>query len=486
MSSTLNRRLVYVSAAAVFLLIVGLLVLDFYAIDADAIGKDAAQNVRFSVNLAKYGVYSGQPISPDVLPEYRREPLPNFLLGGYLRLADMFSPGFLDQIGQPFSESFLLFIKRLNLLWACALFLGLWLTSQLVFVPLLAVHCLAFAQILAANHFFVSKVIAEMDTELIASVTVVWLGVVLLQASRTPSLRWLCAGGSMFGLMALTKSSGAYVAVLVLPLVAVLLSGTSKRFWTLFLAISFGFFITVTPWLLRNQAQFSKPVIAGGGGDVLLIRSVFNQMDRQQLIDAFYAYAPRDMRRDLLGPWMGLSEDDFACEARLDVFNRKLECDRQALEQERFDDVRSFYQRGGRALPRQLSLSSEQKKAYALQSFLDDPLSLLAASLPITWRGFWGFRVKQWTDIYWNLAAFLSLLLAPLLAWLERRVTWLLVSVVPISYFLFYGLASHFLPRYSSPFVPSALICLSMVAVDLASRLSSRFRPSRLPPVGLF
>ena len=38
---------------------------------------------------------------------------------------------------------------------------------------------------------------------------------------------------------------------------------------------------------------------------------------------------------------------------------------------------------------------------------------------------------------------------APLLAWLERRVTWLLVSVVPIAYVLFYGLASHF---FTAPF----------------------------------
>ena len=485
MTRALIRRLVCLSATAVVLLIIVLLLQDFYAIDSDVIGKDAAENVRFGVNLAKYGIYSGQPISPDVLPEYRREPLPNFLLAGYLRLADVFSPGFLDQVGQSFNHSFLLLIKRSNLLWACLLFVGLWLTSWMVFAPLLAAHWLAFAQILVANHFLVSKVISEMDTELIASVTVVWLGVVLLQASRRQSLRWICAAGSVFGLMALTKSSGAYVAVLVLPLVAVVLSGFSKRFWAMLLAISFGFLFTVTPWLLRNQVHFSKPVIAGGGADVLLIRSVFNQMDRQQLIDAFYAYAPRDMRRDLLGPWMGLSEDDFACNARLDVFNRKLECDRRALDQERFDDVRSFYQRGGRALPRQMSFNSEQKKAYALSSFRDNPMSLLAASLPITWRGFWGFRVKEWNDIYWNLAAFSSLLLAPLLAWLERRVIWLLVSIVPISYILFYGLASHFLPRYSSPFVPSALICLSMLAVDLLARLSSFLRPGHLPPIRL-
>jgi hypothetical protein len=39
---------------------------------------------------------------------------------------------------KPFNKSFLLFIKALNHLLVCSLFLGFWLTSQLVFAPLLA------------------------------------------------------------------------------------------------------------------------------------------------------------------------------------------------------------------------------------------------------------------------------------------------------------------------------------------------------------
>ena len=485
MPKTSLARFTSLSALLVALLMGGLLLHDFRLIDGDAIGKDATQNVRYSVNLARFGVYSGQAVSPEVVPEYRREPLPNFLLAGYLRGVDLFMPGYLDQVGQPFRDSFLLLIKRLNLVWALLLFLGLWATSQLVIAPLLAAHWLTCVQMLAVNHYFVAKVISEMDTELIAGATLVWLGAVLLQADRRTSVRWLFVAGVVFGLLALIKSSGAYVALVVLPLVAVLLSGVHKRFWALLLAVSLGFVLTVSPWVLRNQLQFAKPVIADGGGDVLLIRSVFNQMNGQQRRDALYAYAPRDMRRDLLGPLMHLSERDFACHGRLNVFNRKLECDVQALEQGRFDDVRSFYQRGGRALPRQYELDSGQKKALALQSFRQDPMALFAAAFPISWRGFWGFRVKEWPGIYWNLAAFSALLLAPVMACLERRRSWLLVSVVPLAYFLFYGLVSHFLPRYSSPFVPSALICLSMLTVDLVAQMSLRLWPVRRPWVRL-
>lgn len=113
--------------------------------------------------------------------------------------------------------------------------------------------------------------------------------------------------------MALTKASAAYVALVLLPLIALILSGVSQRFWILFASVSLGFVITVVPWLVRNQMHFSKPMIAQGGDSVLLIRAAFNQMNQRQFADAFYAYAPKPLRHDLLGPWMGLSDNDFAC-----------------------------------------------------------------------------------------------------------------------------------------------------------------------------
>ena len=485
MSRTLTRRLAWISAVAVVVLIVGLLVQDFQIINTENIGKDASHNVRSSINLVKYGIYSGQPISPEVVPGYRREPLPNFLLAFYLRVANTFSPGLLDNIGRSFSADFLLFIKQFNLIWAALLFLGLWLTSALVFSPLIAAHWLTLPQILLVNRFFVSKSINGMNTELIAGVILIWLGAILVITSRSRSWRWLLVSGSAFGLVALTKATGAYVALPLLPLVALLLSGISKRFWPSLLTVALGFAFTVTPWLMRNQLYFSRPVIAQGGGDVLLIRSVFNQINQQQFGDAFYAYAPRDMRRDLLGPLMGLSDRDFSCEGRLSVFTRDLECDRQALEEERFGDVRSFYQRGKRAVPRNLSLDNDAKKTYALSSFSQHPINALKVSLPIGWRGFWGFRERKWPSIIVNFAAYSALLLAPVFGLIERRASWFMVSITPLALFLFYSIFSHFLPRYSAPLVPSAVICLTMLLVDFFVRLSIYVRPGKASLVSL-
>ncbi len=481
MSALHVRRINTILAVAVGLLILCLLVHDFHVISSESLGVDASQNVRSSVNLARYGIYSREPIAPNVVPGFRREPFPNFFLAFYLRTADVLSPGLLDQVAQPFTDGFLVLIKQINLIWAGALFLGLWLTAVLVFAPLMAAHFLSMFLVLTINQFFAVKQVDGMNTELVAGMILVWLGALLLMASRSASCRWLLASGVVFGVLALTKAMGAYVAITVLPLVALVMSGFSKRFWKSLLAISFGFLIVVTPWVMRNQKYFLKPVIAQGGGDVLLIRSAFNQMNAQEFVDAFYAYAPRVLRRDLLGPWMDLSDGDFSCSGRLAVFNRKLDCDQLALKEARYEDVRSFYQQGKRAIPNALSLDRDQKKSMAVASYRERPLNALITSFPIGWRGFWGFRVKTWPSVVLNFMAYSALLVSPLYAFLERKLSWLMVSIVPVSFFLFYGLFSHFLPRYSTPFIPASLICLAMLVVDLGVKVWRRIRPGEKP-----
>ena len=485
MSRILIRRLTLVSCIAVILLIICLLVQNFFDISPSSLGYDASQNVRSSVNLVKHGIYSRESISPDVTPGYRREPLPNFLLAFYLKIANEFNPQLLNEFGNSFSNEFLLFVKQINLIWAALLYLGLWLTSRIIFSPMLAANCFSFLQILAANEFFVSKSIDAMNTELIAGMILVWLGVMLLVASRTRSLRWLMASGFVLGLFVLTKASGAYIALIVLPILALALSGFNKRFWVSLLIVSIGFVSTIAPWVVRNQLHFSKFVIAQGGGDVLLIRSAFNRMNKHQFADAFYAYAPGDIRHHFLGPLMNLSDDDYNCEGRLSVFNRNLECDQRALNEERYSDVRSFYQQGKRAIPSELSIAKDQRKAIALRSFREQPLNLLLTSIPMAWRGFWGFRSPFWPNILLNFIAYSALFIAPILAIIERRISWLMVSIVPTSLFIFYSLFSHFLTRYSSPFVPVSLICLSMLIVDILERFFQKFLPRKLPIIRL-
>ncbi len=69
--------------------------------------------------------------------------------------------------------------------------------------------------------------------------------------------------------------------------------------------------------------------------------------------------------------------------------------------------------------------------------------------------------------------SFAALFLSPLMYVLERRKAWIIVSIVPISYFLLYSLLSHFIPRYSEPLIPVSFLCLMMFFVDAVSRIIS-------------
>jgi len=148
-------------------------------------------------------------------------------------------------------------------------------------------------------------------------------------------------------------------------------------------------------------------------------------------------------------------------------------CDAQALDEGRYQDVRSFYARGKRAEPRAMNLSNSLRKQEALSRISSNPLQHLIVSFPLAWRGLWAIRPEGWGDVILNFLSFLALFASPLLYFLEKRKSWLIVSIVPIGYFLFYALFSHFIPRYSQPLVPLAFTCLMMALVDIASKVLS-------------
>ena len=78
-----TRRFGVVSVTVVLVVIAWLLIQDSALITADSLGDDASQNVRSAVNLVQHGIYSNHSISADVVPGFRREPFPNFLLAFY-------------------------------------------------------------------------------------------------------------------------------------------------------------------------------------------------------------------------------------------------------------------------------------------------------------------------------------------------------------------------------------------------------------------
>ena len=446
--------------------------LDFQIIDATGIGDDASQNLRTGLNLVKHGVYSEKGVTNDVIAGFRREPIPNLLLALQLKYASLFDTGLLNYSGKDeFPSELLLAAKQVNVVYAMGLMISLWLLSLILVAPAWMASLLSFPLIDLVNDHFIAGEMNTLDTELPAAFFMVLLSLLFLIMVKKISLGWILLAGTAFGLLVMTKQAGAYVAVLCIPIILTLLpSARTKFFMNLFL-FSLGFAVVVSPWVIRNRIEFGRSVISRGGGDVLLIRSVFNQMSPLQFRNAFYSFSPKPIRDDLLGPIMGLESQDHSCGKILDVFNRKLQCDSQALDEGRYQDVRSFYIRGKRAEPRAMNLSNSLRKQEALSRILANPLQHLIVSFPLAWRGIWAIKSIRWSEVILNFLSYLALLISPLLYFLEKRKSWLIVSVVPIGYYLFYALFSHFIPRYSQPLVPLAFICLMMVLVDIASKV---------------
>ena len=454
--------------------LVYLLILDFSEIDGRLLSGDSIQNLRSALNLLHHGTYSEASLGENVLPGYRREPVPNFLLGFYLGFIANIFAGF-SYLDVPVDSTLIMTSKWINLGYAAFLLLSVWfLIRRLVKPPLFAdgLSLLLFALI---NHFFIIEQLNTLNTELPAALYFIWLSLALVLTEQSLRWSWVGVSGVCLGLLILTKASGSYIGLLAIPVLVFYMAQKSRQFFKVLALFSLGFVCVVLPWIFRNYHEFDRPVVAQGAGDILLIRSSFNTMNAQEFSRAFYAYAPRTMREDLLGPVMELSDQDFSCGQNLDRFNRKLACDKKALKEQRYEDVRSFYQIGKRALPLSLGLERKDKQAEAISRILASPIQHVFVSLPMAWRGLWSFGNKiSVAALVLNALSYFCLFAAPIVGIIQRRPIWIYLSLMPVGYFLFYAAFSHFLPRYSEPLIPSALICFCLMATDCLTRLFPR------------
>ena len=466
-----KKQLFWTSSVALVVMLLVALINYGLIIDSHSLGSDAAQNIRSAANLARFGVYGEGPVVAGVEPGYRREPFPNFSLAFYLKFWELWLPGLIRDSASVASGKLLVFAKSINLIFAASLFCGCWaLLRQIFFSPLIA-NIVMMILLLPLNSCFVWSEVNNFNTELVASSLIVWVTVVLLLSAEKASFRFVFVCGLLFGLLALTKASAAYMAILALPCTACLLSRNFRQFWGYFLFLSIGFVMFVSPWVLRNQLEFSSPAIARGGGDVLLIRSEFNQMNDQQFLYGFYAYSPTFLQNNVLGPILLLEKNDFKCGNLLEVFNRKLDCDQNNLRKKNYDAVRSFYQRGKRAIPRKFDLNPEDKKELAVERIKNDSFAHARITLLMAWRGLWSFKSRNFFDVILNFIAFLSLVVVPMIGLNEKRKAWVLMGIIPSIYYAFYALTSHFLPRYSEPLIPLSLVCLATLAAYIWSKL---------------
>ena len=122
MMSFLKRH----SAWLVFACVLSILIVDFSEINSRFLGSDASQNLRSALNFLHHGIYSEAPLGDSVIPGYRREPVPNLVLGTYLGVLSKVIPSF-DYQSFPENPALVMMSKWINLGYVVALFVSIFL-----------------------------------------------------------------------------------------------------------------------------------------------------------------------------------------------------------------------------------------------------------------------------------------------------------------------------------------------------------------------
>lgn len=462
----------------VLLAVVGLAVLGTVwigRITGATIDEDGGHTLRMALNLVHGGVMSMDTEAP-LQPSMYREPLP--VLVAAAAVAGVDAAWGRAESAQYFEGRRARFVKLTNVAWILLLCAGVYAAIRL-FSPS---RILAVAGALLVNlelplmpSGLTGLGLDSLNSDLPAAALLV-TGSALLAAGLFQSGSLRCAvAGLVFGALALVKASflyvfmGLVVSVLLLGLVLLKRQGKGDVL-ARSLALVAVFAAVVAPWMLRNHAQFGSWSIAERGGVVLLIRAVKDRMTAEEYRGAFYVWAPPGVR-PAVGWLLGYGPGDLQRGGRLQRLNRYPTADFHpedvAAERAGRPDLAISYYRQARAQRQQLyneigttSGSTEVDRRLqdrALRMIQDAPLRHLATTVPFLWRG--------------AFVAFPVLAVALIAAMRRhdlRRAAFLWPSLGLI---LFYGLLTHFIPRYGTPIVPVVIVAVLI--------LWARPRPAR-------
>lgn len=453
------------------------------AISPAPIEGDAKFNAMVGVNLQHHGSYSRDRSQPRYATMYR-EPVPVLATAAMVAAVDAaLGPAERDAY---FTGERARLLKLQNLLWATLLcgasFLATFrLTSS--FAASLLAGILSYAVFLYPA--MRPAGIDSLASEIGAAALLVWASWCYALGVSKRSARALAGAALLFGVLALIKAVALYIFFGMLMVLLVMRFARRREIpmrdaWLEAGLMLLLFAAIVGPWMYRNWVQFETPAIAQRGGLALFHRALFNEVEGVEYEGLFYAWAPSPIRA-AVGRLLGFSPADLQRGGPLFRLNaRVLAPDNvAAIKAGRPQEATSIMAEGlaerarilqalqasGRYGPSERAhvRTDELLKARALERMVDHPGGMLAVTLAACWRG-----------------AFLVLPLlgcALLLAWRQRREDVFAFCVPALGLTIFYGLFSHFEPRYGAIMTPIALIAVIAAALGTSSwaRLRARF-----------
>ncbi|APH71462.1 hypothetical protein [Aquibium oceanicum] len=466
------------------------LILANRGVTEDKIGTDGLQNYRAAYHLISKGVFAID--AQGSIPSMTREPLPGFLLAGYLLLA--FDDAESANPEKVNGTAEVVEVKRFNLIWpvlaAGFCFVGGW---QLTGSRAAALASAAIGGVALASWDFGLN---SMYTEAMAGVLMLASSSAAFWMVRIRSVLSAIAFGLAFGLLALTKAIAATVFLAALPLAVGLTwwaSGDWRQAGKVLAAAFVAYAFIVGPWLVRNVAHFGEPSIAMRGSRVLLYRSMLNEMPAETYRASFYVWAPREIR-PALGALFGFSNADMQKGGAGAALNRGpsdfMAEDREAERLGRPDLATSYLwkmraehrvlvqkirEEEGASVPVARILAEDRMKSQAAAMIRAHPVNHLTAMVPLFWRGLWIENA-----IVWWLGPIMVLALPGLflLGAVRRRPDVLAFTLAPMGVMGAYLVGTHNLPRYVEPLMPVMVCCLTALVYATVARAARRLGES--------
>ncbi len=448
---------------------------------AGGFSSDGRQNLRLSYHLWTEGTFSEDGSQPS----YMREPLAIAATAAHMAfLTDIPASAGIDQLME--NADYAGQILRVNLFYLIGLLPTIWWLAWL----LTRSHLVATLAIVGSWWFFarISHNTGNLLTEGPAALFLVLAAGAMVWLVQTKRLRAAVLAGLMLGALALTKAAALYVALVAIPLLvlSLILFGRlpRRRALVLFAVTALAFALTVAPWMTRNYLQFGEFAIAQRGGEVLYTRAVKDGMSAEEYRGAFYAYAPPVLRREVFEDVLGFHAEDLQPGGRYERLRRSPPGEPEIVKTGDVEGAVSYF---GKAKAMRIRLEKQMAAAGLPEGEADRvlrekasdmitgaPAKHLATTIPFAWRGLWSFPIRSLAAAVANLLGFAALLALPFLALWRKRPDWFAFSLMGVGMFWFYALLTHFIPRYSEPLIPLAVLAVLVVGQALVQRVGAR------------
>lgn len=474
-------------------LVLGTIVLLGFLLDSaitDApVKKDSLQNLRSAYNLYTWGVFSKQKSAArPPAPDNYREPLPPFVTALYSALAgeervcndgDCRASGFNSRA-----------VKKINLFWAvCVLCATAVLARTVTKSDFAAIAALVLTYMcFLRNPAYIDRLITEIPASACMLTCALCLGAYV--RGRSPAAGFLA--GTALGLLVLTKALFFYAIVPLVLVTAsyVLFAGgraPARNAAAGLGCLCCGVLITVCPWLVRNSVHFGSFQVTSRGGLALYTRALINRMDAFEYKAAFYCWGPGPYRWLVRATPLAVSDADHGPggrAVRLACSGHSAPAARDAIvrRQGRPQDAVSFYAMGRarrNRLQRELKKEGARNPVQAADALLRDralamiirhPFRHAAATLPLAWRGMWGFYGGVLSAVLCGLS-YAGFVVVCLYAVLRKSRDLTVFAAVPFFLLAFNAFLSNNLPRFNTPAIPFLVISLMFVLVTGVRRL---------------